>query len=472
VVEPGSSPGLHEHRRGDSHGTLGRHAVDLHVREGGRRLNVRTSLACAVACASLVLIATGRAVAADAGAAPPVLQAVVVVSRHGVRSPMKLGELDAYAAQPWPAWPVGPGELTPHGAMLMTAFGRAYRESFAAAGLGGAGCPPAGSAYVWADVDERTRATGEALATGFAPGCALRVDSSRAGVDPLFHSIPTIAAADPALERAMLEGSIGGSPAAVVEAAGPAFSVLEEVLGCDRRPATCRSIAGKPSSIVVSPKSGVASLGGSVALAATAAEDLILEYSEGQALVGWGRVDRAKLLELSRLHGLKERFENETPYAARIGASNLLMHVRATIDQAASGVRDAGTRAPVGARSSRSSATTRISRRSPGRCGSRGFYRAFSRTRRRRAARSSSRSGALSAAARRSCAPRSSRSRSIRCAMRPRRPTRARGRARAGRDPGLPVAGLSARELRCDRGCERRSALRRAVVSASARREP
>ena len=350
MVEPGSSPGLHEHRRGDSHGTLGRHAVDLHVREGGRRLNVRTSLACAVACASLVLIAAGRAVAADAGAAPPVLQAVVVVSRHGVRSPTKLGELDAYAAQPWPAWPVGPGELTPHGAMLMTAFGRAYRESFAAAGLRGAECPPAGSAYVWADIDERTRATGEALAAGFAPGCALRVNSSDAGVDPLFHPIPTIAAADPALERAMLEGSIGGSPAAVVEAAGPAFSVLETVLGCDRRGATCRSIAGEPSSIVVSPKSGVASLGGSVALAATAAEDLILEYSEGQAPVGWGRVDRAKLLELSRLHALKERFENETPYMARIGASNLLMHVRATIDQAASGVRDAGTRAPVGAR--------------------------------------------------------------------------------------------------------------------------
>lgn len=100
-------------------------------------MSVRTSLACAVACASLFSLAAGRAVAADAGAAPPALQAVVVVSRHGVRSPTKLGELDAYAAQPWPAWPVGPSELTPHGAMLMTAFGRAYRESFAAAGLGG-----------------------------------------------------------------------------------------------------------------------------------------------------------------------------------------------------------------------------------------------------------------------------------------------------------------------------------------------
>jgi len=57
-------------------------------------VNVRTSLACAVACASLVSTAAGRAVAADAGA-PPTLQAVMVVSRHGVRSQAASGVRDA-----------------------------------------------------------------------------------------------------------------------------------------------------------------------------------------------------------------------------------------------------------------------------------------------------------------------------------------------------------------------------------------
>src|SRR5271165_5735525 len=64
------------------------------------------------------------------------LKFVVIVSRHGVRSPTgKLDQLNQYSQQPWPAWSVPPGYLTEHGARLMTLFGVYDREQLAAQGL-------------------------------------------------------------------------------------------------------------------------------------------------------------------------------------------------------------------------------------------------------------------------------------------------------------------------------------------------
>ena len=52
------------------------------------------------------------------------LKFVVIVSRHGVRSPTgKLDQLNQYSRQPWPTWSVPAGYLTEHGAKLMTLFG-------------------------------------------------------------------------------------------------------------------------------------------------------------------------------------------------------------------------------------------------------------------------------------------------------------------------------------------------------------
>jgi len=44
------------------------------------------------------------------------LTRVIMLSRHGVRSPTQgPEELRKLAAREWPTWPVGPGELTAHG---------------------------------------------------------------------------------------------------------------------------------------------------------------------------------------------------------------------------------------------------------------------------------------------------------------------------------------------------------------------
>ncbi len=281
------------------------------------------------------------------------LRLVVVVSRHGVRSPTDPAELQGYAAKPWPAWEVAPGFLTPHGAALMTAFGRAYRWHYAAEGLLPAtGCPAPDSTYVWADVDERTKATAAALLDGFAPGCGLAAHDLGATVDPLFHPIPSLGKGDPVTAAASAGSVTADGARAIVIADAAAFAKLDSILGCGRGTPSCTPLSSVPTVATISPKSGLASMSGAVDLASTAVEDFILAYADGKPLadVGWGAVDAKTLHELSRLHVLKFETTTETPYQAALQGSNLLAHLRATLDQAVTGTKNAATRVPESAR--------------------------------------------------------------------------------------------------------------------------
>lgn len=53
------------------------------------------------------------------------------------------------------------------------------------------GCPQSGQVAIIADVDERTRKTGEAFAAGLAPDCAITVHTcaDTSSPDPLFNPL-------------------------------------------------------------------------------------------------------------------------------------------------------------------------------------------------------------------------------------------------------------------------------------------
>jgi 4-phytase/acid phosphatase len=133
------------------------------------------------------------------GSNPDKLKLVVVLTRHGVRSPTwTLDRLNTYSSLPWPAWSVAPGDLTDRGADLLKRLGAYNRASLAEAGLFSAkGCSAAAESYIWADVDRRNLASGRAMADSLFPGCAAVVHSlAGSDNDPLFH--PATAGIDPA----------------------------------------------------------------------------------------------------------------------------------------------------------------------------------------------------------------------------------------------------------------------------------
>ncbi len=274
------------------------------------------------------------------------LKLVVIVSRHGVRSPTgKLDQLNQYSSQPWPAWSVPPGYLTEHGAHLMTLFGAYDRQLLAAQGLlAPSGCGDAARIRIVADSDQRTRETGKALAAGLAPGCAVEVAARPEGTaDPLFHSLGAgVSHPDHQLATAAISGRIGANPQGLTEAYRPQLEALEVVLrGCNPASACAgtpapQSLFDIPSSIAPGRGDHPVELRTPLGVASTMTENLLLEYAEGMdaALVGWGRVDLSKLRSLLQLHEASEDIERRTPYLARAQSSYLLSHVLESMEQA------------------------------------------------------------------------------------------------------------------------------------------
>ena len=309
-----------------------------------------------------VCVATSGA--QNTAVAVPKLRFVVILTRHGVRSPTwAQSELNTYSAEPWPDWGVAPGNLTPHGGKLMKQFGSYYRLYFAAAGLlHSAGCEDASHVYIRADAESRTRETGDALAAGMMPGCNVEVHAVSQGEDPLFSPLSAgIGKPDRALAAASISGRIGANPSGLVSAYQGAFSTLREVLfGCNAATTLClaeakpdkRSILKQPSVVEEGKGGHAADLRGPVRIGSTLSEDLQLEYingMEGKDL-GWGRLDASKLLEVMRLHAAYADLARQTPYVARVQGSNLLSHILRTMEQAAQNGPVTGSLGEVGDR--------------------------------------------------------------------------------------------------------------------------
>lgn len=248
------------------------------------------------------------------------IRAVVVLMRHGVRSPTHPEELAQYARQPWRKFDVKPGYLTAHGSALAQQLGDYYRKTY----LPGTGCPAQGAVSIWTDVDERTIETGKAVAAGFAPGCGLTVGHASGDSDPLFDP-PDVAKVDAALSLASLQGAVGGDPNSLNSAFRAQFAALEEILGCTSSSA-CKSISSVPSTIDSKGDGRLASLSGGIDLAAGAAENLLLEYTDGAPSPGWGRLTANRLIEVIQLHALAKQLEHNK-YAGRAHASNIMAHV-------------------------------------------------------------------------------------------------------------------------------------------------
>jgi len=274
--------------------------------------------------ASIAILIAGLPTLASAS---PVLERVVLVARHGARAPTQtLQALDAATGRLWPAWPVGPGELTPHGAAALGRMGDFLRGVYVRKGVARQqACPAAGTVQVWADGnDSRTRQSGDILAMALAPGCGLVAAHGPDGArDPMFDAAETgVCPIDSAKALAALAAQTQGGSGLIRPEDRHALDALQAIVAPDG----CRDGRGPclsgPSAFAPG-KAGV-KLDGPLALASTWSEDLLLEYTEGFPLdqVGWGRAGSpTAFAAIMPAHDRAAALLRQTPYiAARNGA--------------------------------------------------------------------------------------------------------------------------------------------------------
>ena len=299
-----------------------------------------------VAACLLALLAAGSILAPTAAeaAGDEVLQKVVIVSRHGVRSPeVSAAELDGWSTRPWPVWNEPAGNLTARGAQLAKLLGQYYRAyAVSEQLLPEQGCPPRGSIFFYADVAERARSTAQALLDGLAPGCGIAYGSKKdATVDGLFHPVAAgVCRLDAMAAQTAILSRVAGDLNSVPPDFKAPFDALQAGMDCCK-PALCAAF-GKPEGCklaslptALSPLSNGKGMEmiGALAIASTAAEIFLLEYAEGMdaGQVAWGRLSPAQMLQTFRLHTEAFDLMERTPYLARREGSALLLRAAAAI---------------------------------------------------------------------------------------------------------------------------------------------
>jgi 4-phytase/acid phosphatase len=280
----------------------------------------------------------------------------VVLTRHGVRSPLQTNEaLAAFAAQAWPQWEVAPGIQTPRGNALIAAMGDYYHQYFADAGaLTGDPAIDGPNVFIRADNDQRTLETGRILGKSLVLVGEPVVHSLPEGTpDPLFQPVKAhLGHPNAALGVAAVMGRMGGDPMRVEGAYREELERLKGILYGPGGPPAGNTAFSGPTTVVSGGANSVVALGGPIRAATQCVEAFTLEYADGkpEADVGWGRVDARVLGDLMALHALYFDLTQRTLYPAQVQGSNLASHLVDTLEQAALGQPVPGAIGPIGER--------------------------------------------------------------------------------------------------------------------------
>lgn len=297
------------------------------------------------------------------------LESVVVVSRHGVRSPTRTKPpLTELTTQRWPDWPVAPGELTERGASMVRAMGNWYGDWLRQRQLlpRNGTCPSATRVAAWADVDQRTRLTADALLDGIAPGCGLH-GAHQANLDrgdPLFHAAESgQCRLDPQAVRTAIGARLGpGGFDALQRHYAASLARMDEILAFASSPrcthastasAAACSLATLPTRLQLDDSGRHIRLDGSLGIASTVSEVFLLEYAQGMpaADVAWGRIrNRDDWDTLLAAHNAQFDLIAKTPAVAIRKGTPLLADVAGALSAGTGEPAPFRTHAPADAR--------------------------------------------------------------------------------------------------------------------------
>lgn len=323
--------------------------------------NVATRAACMAGVALAMMCGAAHAdalrahaQAARADEAVPAgmhLDRAVIVMRHGVRAATDTRKMNASSAQPWPAFEVPDGELTPHGYRAIVELGRWEREYFVHQGLlDRETCASAHDVFVWSSPASRTQATARAWLDGVLPRCGVAAGHALENQDTLFHADETDAnEPDPGdaqeAQAAMLAAM--GSPQAASRRYAADVAALANVVGAPRecveqKGASHCGLYAAPWGVKIVGNS--AKLTGPAAVGAAMSETIRMQYADGWPLdrIAFGHVHRsADVIRLMGLRSAKYAYTNHVPLIARRGGAPLLGRVTRALNEEDRGESDA-----------------------------------------------------------------------------------------------------------------------------------
>jgi 4-phytase/acid phosphatase len=291
------------------------------------------------------------------------LESVVILSRHGVRSPTaSKPALATLSPDRWPDWPVSPGYLTDRGADLVGQLGQYYGAWLRAKGvLPAQSCPKPGELYAWADVDQRTRRTGDAVIQNIAPGCELSAvhQTILTQPDPIFHATESGACRlDPVQARAAIDARLGDAGIEGIDRRyAESLAKVGDVLHFNQSQycrehgteGACRFEA-LGNAIEVDDDGRHVKLHGPLGIASTVSEVFLLEYAQGLSEndVAWGRMRGAEDLRLLlQAHNAQFDLMAKTPYLASHAGTPLMQQIIGALEQRATGKSLTGIHAPA-----------------------------------------------------------------------------------------------------------------------------
>ncbi len=301
------------------------------------------------------------------------LKQIIIFGRHSIRSStVPTSILNEYAVNPWPAFEVAPGCLTPRGMTAETYLGRYFRQYLIAEGLlTGNDQANVAKLYFRSNCIERSFLTAYYFWTGLILDQTLLpavhsypIQQPPLPQDPVFTSIETGVAKVNANVAAQQVQEIFNSGDALTSAYSGEFNlILNTVQPPPQEPSqTCASgsacvypipvlstqsppqNAQPPYNLTLTasttPGTGSVINIGALQTALAASEPFVMQYADNLE-PGWGlTVDQVS--QLTRLVDLGFNIEDRSPYLSQVQSSNAASHILLTMRQAAFGVNLSG----------------------------------------------------------------------------------------------------------------------------------
>ncbi|HEY4437186.1 MAG TPA: histidine-type phosphatase [Lelliottia sp.] len=299
-------------------------------------------------CAASATGYTGTVAANDL-----VLEKVVTLTRHGVRSQSNSASVQENSPRPIPVFNAKDGELTMHGYAAVTLMGDYLRRYFASQDFTTErACADPNGVFIRASAFQRTRMTARALADTLFPGCAVPVHSpEKKTQDTLFEPIVSgMAPLDVDKAQKSVMAALGGDFAAARQRYARQIAAMQTIVDPNCQPARCTFTHHKWD---ISPdKQNInISLQGPVARGNELGETFRLQYTEGMPLkdVAFGHVaSAADIAPLMKLKEIKFDLIEHNPYIAARGGSQLMSQILYALEKG-SGFQDPDTDGKISA---------------------------------------------------------------------------------------------------------------------------